>query len=169
MVINKRRNNKRRNLKEWYPIYDARQKNDIDPTVDHIEYAAKRNGKICADGFTTKEEAIAFAKNNSCTLVSELLYNPDGFCIREKLIWAPEYGINESKRNSRRRNLKEKLVLFDDDQEVRYGEVRDLLYDMIEDETLDPKSMALHLVRYMSEDDAIDFCKMYEIIDEVDD
>lgn len=72
-------------------------------------------------------------------------------------------------RNSRRRNLKEKLVLFDDDQEVRYGEVGDLLYDMIEDETLDPKSMALHLVRYMSEDDAIDFCKMYEIIDEVDD
>ena len=72
-------------------------------------------------------------------------------------------------RNSRRRNLKEKLVLFDDDQEVIYGEVRDLLYDMIEDETLDPKSMALHLVRYMSEDDAIDFCKMYEIIDEVDD
>ena len=72
-------------------------------------------------------------------------------------------------RNSRRRNLKEKLVLFDDDQEVIYGEVRDLLYDMIEDETLDPKSMALHLVRYMSEDYSIDFCKMYEIIDEVDD
>lgn len=72
-------------------------------------------------------------------------------------------------RNSRRRNLKEKLVLFDDDQEVRYGEVRDLLYDMIEDETLDPKSMALHLVRYMSEDDAVDFCKMYEIIEEIDD
>ena len=72
-------------------------------------------------------------------------------------------------RNSKCRNLKEKLVLFDDDQEVRYGEVRDLLYDMIEDETLDPKSMALHLVRYMSEDDAVDFCKMYEIIEEIDD
>ena len=72
-------------------------------------------------------------------------------------------------RNSRRRNLKEKLVLFDDDQEVRYGEVRDLLYDMIEDETLDPKSMALHLVRYMSEDDAIDFCKRFELIEEIDD
>ena len=72
-------------------------------------------------------------------------------------------------RNSRRRNLKEKLVLFDDDQEVRYGEVRDLLYDMIEDETLDPKSMALHFVRYMSEGDALDFCKMYEIIEEIDD
>lgn len=72
-------------------------------------------------------------------------------------------------RINRRRNLKEKLVLFDYDQEIRYGEVRDLLYDMIEDETLDPKSMALHLVREMSEDDAVDFCKMYEIIDEVDD
>ena len=72
-------------------------------------------------------------------------------------------------RNSRHRNLKEKLVLFDDDQEIRYGEVRDLLYDMIEDETLDPKSMALHLVRYMSEGDAVDFCKMYEIIEEIDD
>lgn len=72
-------------------------------------------------------------------------------------------------RNSRHRNLKEKLVLFDDDQEVRYGEVRDLLYDMVEDETLDPKSVALHLVRTMSEDDAIDFCKMYEIIEEIDD
>ena len=72
-------------------------------------------------------------------------------------------------RNSRRRNLKEKLVLFDDDQEVRYGEVRDLLYDMIEDETLDPKSMALHLVRNMSEDDAIDFCKRFELIEEIED
>ena len=40
---------------------------------------------------------------------------------------------------------------------------------MVEDETLDPKSVALHLVREMSEDDAVDFCKMYEIIDEVDD
>lgn len=160
--------NKRRNLKEWYPIYDARL-NKIDPTIDHIEYAAKRNGKICADGFTTKEEAIAFAKNNNCTGVSELLYNPDGFCIRETLIWAPEYGINESKRNSRRRNLKEKLVLYDGDQEITYGEVRDLLYDMIEDETLDPKSMALHLVREMSEDDAIDFCKRFELIEEIDD
>ena len=72
-------------------------------------------------------------------------------------------------RNSRRRNLKEKLVLFDDDQEVRYGEVRDLLYDMIEDETLDPKSIALYLVRDMSEDDAIDFCKRFELIEEIDD
>lgn len=72
-------------------------------------------------------------------------------------------------RNSRRRNLKEKLVLFDGDQEIIYGEVRDLLYDMIEDETLDPKSMALHLVRDMSEDDAIDFCKRFELIEEIDD
>ena len=72
-------------------------------------------------------------------------------------------------RNSRRRNLKEKLVLFGDDQEIRYGEVRDLLYDMIEDETLDPKSMALHLVRNMSEDDAIDFCERFELIEEIDD
>ena len=72
-------------------------------------------------------------------------------------------------RIDKRRNLKEKLVLFDEDQEIRYGEVRDLLYDMVEDETLDPKSVALSLVKYMSEDDAIDFCKMYEIIDEVDD
>lgn len=72
-------------------------------------------------------------------------------------------------RINKRRNLKEKLVLFDGDQEVRYGEVRDLLYDMIEDETLDPKSMALHLVRDMSEDDAIDFCKRFELIEEIDD
>ena len=72
-------------------------------------------------------------------------------------------------RINKRRSLKEKLVLFDEDQEIRYGEVRDLLYDMVEDETLDPKSIALHLIEYMSEDDAIDFCKMYEIIDEVDD
>ena len=72
-------------------------------------------------------------------------------------------------RINKHRSLKEKLVFFDDDQEIRYGEVRDLLYDMVEDETLDPKSVALHLVREMSEDDAIDFCKMYEIIDEVDD
>ena len=158
--------NRRRNLKEWYPTYDARL-NKIDPTIDHIEYAAKRNGK--SYHLNTKEEAIAFAKNNDCNEVSELLYNPNGFCIRETLIWAPEYGINESKRNSRRRNLKEKLVLFDGDQEVRYGEVRDLLYDMIEDETLDPKSMALHLVRDMSEDDAIDFCKRFELIEEIDD
>lgn len=72
-------------------------------------------------------------------------------------------------RINKRRNLKEKLVLFDGDQEVRYGEVRDLLYDMIEDETLDPKSMALHLVRDMGEDDAIDFCKRFELIEEIDD
>ena len=72
-------------------------------------------------------------------------------------------------RINKRRNLKEKLVLFDGDQEIIYGEVRDLLYDMIEDETLDPKSMALHLVRDMSEDDAIDFCKRFELIEEIDD
>ena len=85
--------------------------------------------------------------------------------------WYPVYGaqLNESRRYSRRRNLKEKLVLVDDDQEVRYGEVRDLLYDMVEDETLDPKSVALHLIREMNNADAVDFCKMYEIIEEIDD
>lgn len=72
-------------------------------------------------------------------------------------------------RNSRHRNLKEKLVLYDGDQEITYGEVRDLLYDMVEDETLDPKSMALHLIRDMSEDDAIDLCKRFDLIEEIDD
>ena len=77
--------------------------------------------------------------------------------------------LNESRRYSRRRNLREKLVLVDDDQEVRYGEVRDLVCDLINNGTLDSESIACDLIQAMSEDAVIDYCKMYGIIEEIDD
>ena len=85
--------------------------------------------------------------------------------------WYPVYDarLNESRRYSRRRNLKEKLVLVDDDQEVRYGEVKDIVCDLINNEILDSESIACDLIQAMSEDDVIDYCKMYGIIEEIDD
>lgn len=77
--------------------------------------------------------------------------------------------LNESRRYSRRRNLKEKLVLVDDDQEVKYGEVRDVLCDLINNGILDSESIACDLIQAMSEDDVIDFCEMYGIMEEIDD